>query len=64
MNDERPTYPDPAPNFTNAFLTAFGVILFMILFTIWAIWGLIIAGLISALADRLITIDLRRKPSS
>jgi hypothetical protein len=61
MNDERQTYPDTVQNYTNAFLASFGVIVFLILFAIWAVWGLIVAGLLSALADRLITADFRRR---
>ena len=61
MSDERQTYPDAVQNYTNAFLASFGVIVFMVLFAIWAIWGLLIAGLISALADRLMTVDFRRR---
>lgn len=50
-----------APNFTNAFLVSFGVLVFMALFTIWAIWGLLMAGLVSWTADRLMTRDLARR---
>lgn len=46
-------------NYTNAFLVAAFVVIFMVLFAIWAIWGLIIAGLVSWTADRLITVDFR-----
>lgn len=46
-------------NYTNAFLVAAFVVIFMALFAIWAIWGLIIAGLVSWTADRLITVDFR-----
>lgn len=46
-------------NYTNAFLVSAFVLVFMALFTIWAVWGLLIAGLISWLADRLIMIDFR-----
>ena len=61
MSDERQTYPDAVQNYTNAFLASFGVIVFMILFAIWAVWGLLVAGLIGALADRLMTVDFRRR---
>lgn len=44
-------------DYTNAFLFSAGVLLFMVLFAIWAIWGLVIAGLVSWGADRLITVD-------
>jgi len=47
-------------DYTNAFLVSFGVLTFLALFTIWAIWGLLIAGLVSWVADRLITVDFRR----
>ena len=64
MSDERQTYPDAVQNYTNAFLASFGVIVFMILFAIWAVWGLLVAGLLSALADRLMTVDFRRRSDS
>lgn len=56
MKDDHPT---TVTNYTDAFLVSFGVIVFMILFAIWAIWGLLIAGLISWVADRLMTVDFR-----
>ena len=46
-------------NYTNAFLVSAFVVVFMILFAIWALWGLIVAGLVSWGADRLMTVDLR-----
>ena len=64
MSNERQTYPDAVQNYTNAFLASFGVIVFMILFAIWAVWGLLVAGLLSALADRLMTVDFRRRSDS
>ena len=64
MSDERQTYPDAVQNYTNAFLASFGVIVFMILFAIWAVWGLLVAGLLSALADRLMMVDFRRRSDS
>ncbi|MEM9709119.1 MAG: hypothetical protein AAF871_10030 [Pseudomonadota bacterium] len=48
-------------NYTNAFLVTFGVLVFMALFGIWVIWGLIGAALTGAIADRLITKDFRGK---
>lgn len=48
-------------DYTNAFLWSFGVLVFMALFGIWVIWGLLGAGLTGVIADRLITKDLRRK---
>lgn len=59
MMDRRPEHPSPAPDFTGAFLASFGVLIFMALFAIWAIWGMLMAALISWLADRLITTDFR-----
>lgn len=56
MNDN---HPSAVTNYTDAFLVSFGVIIFMVLFAIWAFWGLLIAGLISWAADRLMTIDFR-----
>jgi hypothetical protein len=44
-------------DYTNAFLFSAGVLVFMMLFAIWAIWGLIMAALIGWGADRLITVD-------
>lgn len=46
-------------DYTNAFLVSAGVLVFMVLFAIWAIWGLIVAGLVSWGADRLMTVDLK-----
>ncbi|MEK6216089.1 MAG: hypothetical protein N2B03_02595 [Boseongicola sp.] len=60
MRSERPTHPAPAENYTSAFLASFGVIVFMVLFAIWAIWGLIVAALVSWIADRLMTSNLLR----
>lgn len=48
-------------NYTDAFLVSAGVILFMMLFAIWAIWGLIAAGLVSWGLDRLITVEFRSR---
>ena len=59
MNSERPSYPTEAPNYTGAFLVSFGVIIFMALFTIWVVFGLILTMVVSWLADRLMTVDLR-----
>ncbi|MEL7106727.1 MAG: hypothetical protein AAGM21_12465 [Pseudomonadota bacterium] len=47
-------------NYTNAFLVSFGVLVFMALFGIWVIWGLLGAALTGAIADRLITKDFRK----
>lgn len=46
-------------DYTNAFLVSAFVVVFMMLFAIWAIWGLLVAGLVSWGADRLMTVDLR-----
>ena len=46
-------------DYTNAFLVSAFVLTFMALFTIWALWGLLIAGLVGWTADRLITVDLK-----
>ena len=64
MRSERPSHPTPVENYTNAFLATFGVVVFMVLFAIWALWGLIVAGLISWIADRLMTADIGRRRSS
>lgn len=49
----------PVEDYTNAFLVSAFFVVFMVLFTVWAIWGLIIAGLISWVADRLV-MNLRK----
>ena len=59
MYDRRPEHPSPAPNYTRAFLTSFGVLLFMGLFAIWALWGMLMAMIVGWIADRLITVDFR-----
>ncbi|MEM6385243.1 MAG: hypothetical protein AAF718_03300 [Pseudomonadota bacterium] len=48
-------------NYTDAFLVAFGVLIFIMLFVIWALWGLVVAGLVSWGADRLMTVDFKPK---
>ena len=45
----RDNHPGAVANYTNAFLVSFGVVVFMGLFVIWAIWGLIMAALPRAL---------------
>ena len=45
-------HPGAVPDYTTAFLVSAGVLTFMALCTIWAIWGLIVAGLVSWGADR------------
>lgn len=44
-------------DYTDAFLVAAGVLVFMVLFGIWALWGLVMTALVSWGADRLITVD-------
>lgn len=51
-------------DYTDAFLVSAGVLVFMFLFTIWAFWGLVMAGLVSWGADRLITIDFGGRNSA
>lgn len=51
------------PDYTNAFLVSAFVLVFMALFTIWVVWGLIMAGLVSWAADRLMTVDFRGRAS-
>ncbi len=46
-------------DYTNAFLVSAFVLTFMVLFAVWAFWGLLVAGLVSWTADRLISVDLR-----
>lgn len=50
-------------DYTNAFLVSAFVLTFMALCTIWAFWGLLVAGLVGWTADRLIMIDFRRDKS-
>ena len=52
---------DMVEDYTNAFLVSAFVLTFMALFAIWAFWGLMIASLVGWTADRLITVDLRKK---
>lgn len=47
-------------DYTNAFLVSAFVLTFMALFTIWALWGLVIAGAVGWVADRLIVTDYRK----
>lgn len=47
-------------NYTNAFLVSAFFLVFSVLLAIWVVWGLIVAGLISWVADRLITVDFRK----
>lgn len=49
----------PVEDYTNAFLVSAFVLVFMVLVTIWVIWGLIIAALVSWIADRLMTVDFK-----
>lgn len=51
----------PAPNYTNAFLVSFGGVLFIALFAIWVIWGLLAALVSGWVADKVIS---RRIPQS
>ncbi len=46
-------------DFTTPFLWSAFVVVFMALCVIWALWGLIVAGLVSWGADRLMTVDLK-----
>ena len=45
-------YPGVVPDYTNAFLWSFLPLVFIALFAIWAVWGLLIAGGIGWLADK------------
>lgn len=51
----------PVENYTNAFLVSAFVLTYMALFAIWTFWGLVIALLISWIADRLMVVDLNPK---
>ena len=52
-------HPGAVQDYTTAFLVSAGVLTFMALFAIWAIWGLIVAGLVSWGADRLMAVNIR-----
>ena len=48
-------------NYTTPFLVSAFVVVFIALFTIWAVWGLLAAGLVSWVADRLMTVDIQHR---
>ncbi|MEM8629931.1 MAG: hypothetical protein AAGF74_01720 [Pseudomonadota bacterium] len=50
-----------APDFTKPFLVSFGVLLFIFLFAIWAIWGLMAALFSGWSMDRLIVLGGNRR---
>lgn len=54
---------DMVENYTNAFLVSAFVLTFVALFAVWALWGLIMAGLVGWTADRLITVDFGKDGS-
>ena len=54
---------DMVENYTNAFLVSAFVLTFVALFAVWALWGLIMAGLVGWTADRLITVDFGKDVS-
>lgn len=54
----------PVEDYTNAFLVSAFVLVFVALVAIWAFWGLLMAGLISWIADRLMTVDFRKGSKS
>lgn len=56
----RGEHPGIAPNYTNAFLVSFGVLTFMALGIIWAIWGFLASLLTGYGAERAITVTSRR----
>ena len=58
---DRQDPPGAAPDFTSAFLVSFGVVVFMALCAIWAIWGLVVACLVGALGDRVIRVEIGRR---
>ncbi len=47
-------------DYTTPFLVSAYVLVFMVLFAIWAAWGLIAAGGIGWLADRVMVHGIRR----
>lgn len=48
----RNNHPDPAPDFTNAFLTTLGGLLFMGLWVITSLAGMIVTLVVATLIDR------------
>ncbi|MEQ9038028.1 MAG: hypothetical protein RIE24_06710 [Silicimonas sp.] len=54
---------DMVENYTNAFLVSAFVLTFVALFAVWALWGMIMAGLVGWTADRLITVDFGKDVS-
>jgi hypothetical protein len=51
--------PGVVPDYTNAFLVSAFVVVWLALCVVWAIWGLLAAGGLSWIADRLMI--LRRR---
>ena len=49
-----------APNYTNAFLVSAFCLVFMALFAIWAIWGLIVALVTGWVADKVFLLFPRK----
>lgn len=47
-------------DYTTAFLVSLGVLVFTALVMIWAVWGLVGAGVVGAIADR-VTVDINRR---
>ena len=45
-------HPRPVDDYTSAFLWSFGALLFCVFFAIWAVWGLIGAGVAGYAADK------------
>lgn len=54
-------YPGVVENYTTPFLYAFAAWLFCALTLIWAVWGFLIALVISALANHAITLGAARR---
>lgn len=50
---------EPVEDFTTPFLWSFLVVIFMGLFAIWTIWGIIAAALTGWVVDRCITVGER-----
>ncbi len=51
---DRSQPPGRVSDFTGAFLVSFGVLLFVLLFAIWAVWGLLAALGVGWAGERLI----------
>ena len=54
-------HSEPVENYTNAFLVSFGVLVFVLLWIVWALWGLVAMLSGSFSLDRVISFLGRNK---